>query len=1335
MNWSSKVSLALGTVATVIFLCPIESNSQSAYTPDAANAGLPWNGVFSGGSIDSVQLQTGNLHIDIPLLHLPGIGMDTEFHFVYDNQVFNGVAVPINNGTDQWNQITMTRPMAGINSPFGGYLKLGQHVEGWECGNPTPVWGGQIDHIDYMTFVDSDGTAHAFPINGYSQYDSGPCTPRTWFPTTAYAEDATGYVVNLNNTVDTNANAGQLVTSLIDKHGRQYTLGGMVSNGSLIPYVPSPPTNPEVAPTFFQVYPVVQIEDSNGNKISGTDTVNRQITFGAASNTFNIPYMVMESSGGGVPGSIQYLDQNGATQTISIGFGQVNINLPMLCGSNCGPAPYTSATLVPTWLPTSIVLQNGDTYTIVYTENGLGEISSITLPTGAVISYQWACCNNPHGEVLGQQVMSRTVTANGQSSTWQFSYGGSKGYGPTTASVIDPNLNTTAYTFEQLVNPLSPSSGLTPRQEVSYSGSATSGTPVVTKTIGYTFFNDYFGTVALPTSEILTWNSTGATTETDTTYDSESSTTSGPWTWGNVLSKVVYDYGTGTHGPLLSNTQYQYLHMQNSAYVAPNIADRVSQASVYNSITPSSSSLVAQATTAYDSFNNGGQTSLRSTTSSPTSQHDYTNYGTSMTLRGLPTSVTKYTGPSSAAITSYVNYNDVGQKTVSTDGRGNSTKYTYGTQNAFLATTTLPLTANGVPHVITTNYDWRTGLLVSQQDFNGNPTGYTYEPLMRPSTIARPDGGSTTYTYPDPNHVISAVTEDSSRTATSTTTLDALGRKISTATTSDSVCGLLTVNTAYDLLGRVEWVTNPHCSSPQVTDGYTNYSYDSIGRLTNKQNPDGSVQSWNITANVVKSIDETDRMWQHTYDAAGRLTKVLEPDGSTNIGNAPTLETDYVYDTLGNLLRVDQWGGANPSSTDHVRQFAYDATSRLIASINPENASGANPAAQTCSGAASGTLWTSCYSYDNDGNVTKKTDNRGISISYTYDALNRVLTKTYSDTTPSATFTYDTSSVSGSGNDIGQMTQATAASVSSTLAQTNLYAFDSMGRLLNEQQCTPATNCSTAPYSLAYTYDWAGKPTMEQFPSNAPNTGLTAPNGQPLVLNYSYDVAERLLTASSNWSDATHPPTLFQASTNFSLPAYGPMGLQNAAIGYNLSAGTTTATIQRGYDMRGRTVNGIYAAGGGSITDSKAAGSITISGSEAHTTKTNGAGSVTLSDPTGGMQYGSYPYEYYYCPGGNCAQGYMMCQTDYYAGTIGVTIQSIPAFSASASWGENDESQSDVRTALINGLNSSGSPVTAVLNGNGIKLTSTTTGISTNYPITVSSTQGTIQQGSASRCN
>jgi hypothetical protein len=67
---------------------------QSAYTPDVCNVGLPSNSTFHGGSIDTVQLNNGNLHIDIPLPHLPSIGLDSDIHLIYHSQILNQATRP-----------------------------------------------------------------------------------------------------------------------------------------------------------------------------------------------------------------------------------------------------------------------------------------------------------------------------------------------------------------------------------------------------------------------------------------------------------------------------------------------------------------------------------------------------------------------------------------------------------------------------------------------------------------------------------------------------------------------------------------------------------------------------------------------------------------------------------------------------------------------------------------------------------------------------------------------------------------------------------------------------------------------------------------------------------------------------------------------------------------------------------------------------------------------------------------------------------------------------------------------------------------------------------------
>src|SRR5262249_7732125 len=110
-------------------------------------------------------------------------------------------------------------------------------------------------------------------------------------------------------------------------------------------------------------------------------------------------------------------------------------------------------------------------------------------------------------------------------------------------------------------------------------------------------------------------------------------------------------------------------------------------------------------------------------------------------------------------------------------------------------------------------------------------------------------------------------------------------------------------------------------------------------------------------------------------------------------------ETDYQYDALGNLLRVDQKGSTPTDSTKwRTRTFSYDSLSRLLTAYNPE----------------SGTI---SYGYDANGNVLTKvasapnqSGNATVTTTFTYDFLNRATQKSYSDgTTLIVNFLYDTS--------------------------------------------------------------------------------------------------------------------------------------------------------------------------------------------------------------------------------------------------------------------------------------------------------------------------------------
>src|SRR5262249_34322039 len=119
-------------------------------------------------------------------------------------------------------------------------------------------------------------------------------------------------------------------------------------------------------------------------------------------------------------------------------------------------------------------------------------------------------------------------------------------------------------------------------------------------------------------------------------------------------------------------------------------------------------------------------------------------------------------------------------------------------------------------------------------------------------------------------------------------------------------------------------------------------SYDALGRLTTERLPDGSeahryfdehqrpmVADQRI-GNTVRVVDAWGREQWWLSDALGRVVEAVEPDprntGRLYEGNG--FLTQYTYDVLGNILKVD--------SGTQTREFAYDALGRQTAQRIPE---------------------------------------------------------------------------------------------------------------------------------------------------------------------------------------------------------------------------------------------------------------------------------------------------------------------------------------------------------------------------------------------------------------
>jgi RHS repeat-associated protein len=641
-----------------------------------------------------------------------------------------------------------------------------------------------------------------------------------------------------------------------------------------------------------------------------------------------------------------------------------------------------------------------------------------------------------------------------------------------------------------------------------------------------------------------------------------------------------------------------------------------------------------------------------------------------------------------------------------------------GSTNTYLTKIQYPTPQDGVAQVETFAYNYNTGFLTQSVDENGQATGlkttYAYsDPLDRLTQISYPDGGGTTYSYDDgvysAGSLVPSVTTttllNSSSSKTSLAAMDGLNHVIETELTSDPD-GADIVKTTYDGEGKVMSVTNPYRGSSPPASSTITYGYDSLGRKILETEQDGNKQQWcyddvnnwlgtancsslfsssstagSVTGTWADYTDQNGNHWQQASDGFGRLTQVMEPNG---ISQTPSMQTTYNYDVLGNLLSAKQNGTSG--STARSRSFSYDSLSRLLSAQNPET----------------GTV---SYAYDLNSNVQTKTDARSIAVNYHYDNLNRLYQKNYSissgnTTDPVVCMQYDLPGSSANGT-TGRLTmdwtQAAGSSCpgpgssqstppSGSISNRVIPGYDPMGRLTGDRQCPLGSSCAT-PYTFSYTYDLAGDPSQ---------TILPITSSSWLTLASNWDNAQHLNSVSvtnqpGGWSGSTYmtQPTLLQAKTN---TGYDPFGnLVNATLGFSSTVSNPALSVARTYDNRDRIIS--EADGGNAVTmlAQESTGSIAVSGLETGPlTATAKAGSGSFTVNTTGQ---------------SCSSG-----------ELSVTVGS---YEATASFNQSSTT-SALASALASYLNESGSPVTAVVSGSRVAVTSIATGTASNYSVSYS---------------
>ncbi len=1005
---------------------------------------------YHGGDIDSINLSTGMLNLDVPFLSYPQRGsLHLSFNLYYNDSPQHLKQICPQQGTCVWE---------------------------WEGSNyPNVAWAQDVTVSGTnMAVVYNKGKS-----DQYTKYSAN------WTLATAdgskhiIANQGTLTIINQNPLVFTQ---GSGPWETLDATGWRVNGPLTSSSGPTVSGTPTAIIGPDGMDYLAQ-------EDPNGNKItvgstSLTDSLNRPIPLpsaATATDTSNCPQSPLSVTSATLwtPPS-----PSGGNAPYKFCYATVAVNIPSSGDTIVGKTQNISKIQ-------SIVLPNGQTWNFQYNDPGdgstyngkpvnYGTLTQITLPTGGTISYTFSTvgpmtstCQN-----TGRWVATRVLNANDGtgSHTWSYSYS----YGSST-TVTDPLGNYAVHTFSKL-------GGACSLYEIETQSYQAGGTLLKTVNTAYQYSpsqDSHDPVNVVPTTITTTWPN-GKTAAVTKTYDSGYSYIDyiGNATYGGVPNVGIYgkvlteadsDYGQGSpSSTILRTTTNTYQALNNSTYLTNNLLDLPA------SIKVTGASQTAYTTYGYDEFGLASSGISTQHGSSPdgsargnqTSIHRQLNNGSAASTSNCAISVS-----SGGYLVSYATYNDTGTVSNSVDSCGASatdtlhmTNYAYSANYAGAYPTTI---TNPKNQSTTHTYDFNTGLRTSTTDPNLQPTSFTYDNMWRLASVSYPDGGSATISRQEtsfPNTATLTKKITSSQNLIETNAFDGVGR-ISQNQLADPQ-GTIYTDTTYDADGRKASVSNPYRTKSDPTYGVTSYVYDGIGRTCVLVPPDGTAVAGSTcpasqpsndvfttyAGNQTTVTDQQGIKRQSQTDGLGRLTNVWESPSGVNY------QTTYNYDGLDDLVSVVQ-------GTSHNRSFIYDSLKRLASSTNPETGTTAVT-----------------YTYDADSNVITKKDARALTITYAYDNLNRMIGRTYSNGDPSVTYTYDQSTCIGQSPcyNVGRRTSMADADGSES------WSYDKMGREWGEQRTTNNITKTTS-----YTYDLAGDLAMLTYPSGRTVTYSTDSAGRP----------------------------------------------------------------------------------------------------------------------------------------------------------------------------------------------------------------------------------------------
>ncbi|HYE83327.1 MAG TPA: RHS repeat-associated core domain-containing protein [Clostridia bacterium] len=325
-----------------------------------------------------------------------------------------------------------------------------------------------------------------------------------------------------------------------------------------------------------------------------------------------------------------------------------------------------------------------------------------------------------------------------------------------------------------------------------------------------------------------------------------------------------------------------------------------------------------------------------------------------------------------------------------TDTRGNVTSYEYDADRT-LRKVTYPDTG-----VVEYTYDG-LGRKLTEKDQRGNITAYTYNGFGKLKSRTDAMGGTEAYKFDLNGNTVRFIDANDGETTFSYDGNNRLKEKKTPIEGSH----YMMEKYEYDALGNVLSHIATGTRDTASVRG-TNYTYYPGGQVETVSDSGGRVTKnfYDKNGNVIKTMSQRDGdnydITRYEYDKMDRQIKsiiLIDRDYLYNASELPNISalrdeehpdkvmliTAYEYDILGNRTKVTEPKGfVYDEEAEYTAVYGYDELNRIKTVRRMHN----------------GNDITLEYFYDEAGNRIKEINERGFTTEYTYDSMNRVLTKT-----------------------------------------------------------------------------------------------------------------------------------------------------------------------------------------------------------------------------------------------------------------------------------------------------------------------------------------------------